>query len=349
MRKKIVYGILFAVSIGTYGFIPKHSPGYYEAIKPEVQEAQRKGAKAKIIYRVVNDEGTPVANTTVYGQWQNDYPRRTWKETFTTDINGEFVAKGKVGGRFGFYVRKDGYYLSSTGLNFHCREGVSPLVKDGKWQPYGEHRTLVVKRIKNPVEMRFHNWGMGGCRAPATNVWVGLDFEMGQWCKPYGNGKHDDVMIRFGGTIVDDFTWDTKTEISFTNVPYAGFYMMQKDMFSTMKTCYEAMTNDSAYAERTITLTSKGRRGIPPNKETTDKIASDKYLVFRTRCIIDENGRIVSAHYGKISGDFRGSLQLIFFTHNSYADEAGIYFNPTPNDPNLEDARSVRLLSHSGE
>ena len=125
--------------------------------------------------------------------------------------------------------------------------------------------------------------------------------------------------------------------------------MMQKDMFSTMKTCYEAMTNDSAYAERTITLTSKGRRGIPPNKETTDKIASDKYLVFRTRCIIDENGRIVSAHYGKISGDFRGSLQLIFFTHNSYADEAGIYFNPTPNDPNLEDARSVRLLSHSGE
>ena len=33
----------------TLADIPKHSATYYEAIKPEVQEAQRKGAKAKII------------------------------------------------------------------------------------------------------------------------------------------------------------------------------------------------------------------------------------------------------------------------------------------------------------
>lgn len=340
--------VVLAGSARVHEFSPGFQAIYDASTTPEVQEAQRKGAKAKIIYRIVDDEGVPITNTVVHGTWRNDFPRKTWKESFVTDTNGEFVAEGKVGGAFGFYVKKDGYYMSSTGQNFHWREGVSPLVKDGKWQPYGEHRTLVVKRIKNPVDMKFHNWGIDGCCAPATNVWIGLDFEKGQWCKPYGNGKYEDVMVRFSGIIVDDFTWDTKTEISFANVPYAGLYMMQKDTFSTMKTCYAALTNDSAYTEKTITLTSKGRRGISPNKQTTDKIAADKYMVFRTRCAVDEKGGLVSAHYGKISGELGGLLGLLFRTRSTLAVEAGIYFNPTPNDPNLEDARNVRLLEQNG-
>lgn len=341
-------GVVCSMFAEVHRFSPEFQAIYDAATAPEVQKATRKGAKAKIVYRVVDDEGTPITNTAVHGQWQNDYPRKTWKEDFVTDCNGEFIAKEKVGGRFGFYVKKEGYYLSSTGVDFHWREGVSPLVKDGKWQPYGEHRTLVVKRIKNPVDMKFHNWGIEGCCAPATNVWIGLDFEKGQWCKPYGSGEYEDVMIRFSGIIVDDFTWDTKTEISFANVPYAGLYMMQKDTFSTMKTCYEALTNDSAYTEKTITLTSKGRRGIAPNKQTTDKIAADKYIVFRTRCTVDEKGRLVSAHYGKISGELGGLLELLFCTRSTLAVEAGIYFNTTPNDSNIEDARNVRLLEQNG-
>ena len=139
--------VLFA-SVVAKADIPKHSATYYEAIRPEVQEAMRKGAKARLAYRIVDDEGAPITNVTVYGQWQNDYPRKTWKETFVTDCNGEFVAEDNVGGRFGFYVKKDGYYLSSTGVDFHWRKGVAPLVKDGKWQPYGETSTLVLNNIK---------------------------------------------------------------------------------------------------------------------------------------------------------------------------------------------------------
>ena len=40
----IVIGAL--VSMVASADIPKHGATYYEAIKPEVQEAQRKGAKA---------------------------------------------------------------------------------------------------------------------------------------------------------------------------------------------------------------------------------------------------------------------------------------------------------------
>ena len=344
MRKAVTGAIVLCSSILALAFVPKHSATYWEAIKPEVQEAQRKGAKAKLIYKIVDDEGTPITNAMVYGQWQNDYPRKTWKETLVTDANGEFVAKGKVGGRFGFYVKMNGYYLSSTGIDFHWREGVSPLVKDGKWQPYGERRMLVVKRKKKPIVMKWHNFGIDGYLAPATNVWIGLDLEMGQWCKPYGNGVHEDVKLRFSGVIASRHTWDTKTEFSFSNTPYAGFYLMTKDAYSDMKSCYSASTNDSSYAEREFFLVSSGGKGIPPRKQTANRLAEGKYIVFRTRCTVNEDGKLVSAHYGKICGELWGGKYKLMFRGN----DNGIYFNPTPNDSNLEDMETINRLKLLG-
>ncbi len=42
---------------------------------------------------------------------------------------------------------------------------------------------------------------------------------------------------------------------------------------------------------------------------------------FRLRTVVDEKGEIVSCHYAKAYGDI---------------PDLKIYFNPTPNDPNLE-------------
>ena len=53
----------------------------------------------------------------------------------------------------------------------------------------------------------------------------------------------------------------------------------------------------------------------------------DEYLVFRTRVVKDEKGNIVSANYGEIYGAIR--------TVGFFGAKA-IYFNPTPNDTNLE-------------
>ena len=54
----------------------------------------------------------------------------------------------------------------------------------------------------------------------------------------------------------------------------------------------------------------------------------DEYLVFRTRIVKDDNGNIVSANYGKIYGAIR--------TVGFFGAKA-IYFNPTPNDVNMEE------------
>ena len=305
-------------------FSPEFQAVYDAATTPEVQEAQRKGAKAKLIYKIVDDEGTPITNTTVYGQWQNDYPRKTWKETFVTDANGEFIAKDKVGGRFGFYVKEDGYYLSSTGVDFHWREGVSPLVKDGKWQPYGEYRTLVVKRKKNPVAMASLHYTP--IAVPATNVWVGIDLESFQWTRPYGNGEHDDMLLRFNYKKHDRYAvqWATM-EVSFTNNQYAGFYVLPQDAYSEMKSPYHATTN-------AVFLQTHTFRQEFFNKYV-DAIGNGDCMIFRTRSRVDNKGNLISAHYGKIYGlwEFSDVIRI-----------RDVFFNPNPNDTNLEDMKTFK-------
>ena len=54
-----------------------------------------------------------------------------------------------------------------------------------------------------------------------------------------------------------------------------------------------------------------------------------KYFAFRTRVKLDKNGDIKEANYGKIYGpiNYGNGVRKIQFTY---------YFNPTPNDRNLE-------------
>lgn len=71
-------------------------------------------------------------------------------------------------------------------------------------------------------------------------------------------------------------------------------------------------------------------------ERTDDRIIQDSKLgerevmVFRGRAEMDPQGKIVNARYGKIYGPFKfaqGPKKLVDFTY---------YFNPTPNDRNLE-------------
>ena len=52
---------------------------------------------------------------------------------------------------------------------------------------------------------------------------------------------------------------------------------------------------------------------------------------FRVRTKLDENGNVVSARYGKIYGDF---MQFSY------------YFNPTPNDRNVEFDPKQNLMTN---
>lgn len=323
--KNIVVGVIVASSpLIAFAFVPKHSASYYETQKPEVQEAWRKGAKAKIEYRIVDENDKPLANQRIGFSWQNDYPRKKWGGYATTDTNGIVVLQDKVGSQMTIGVAREGYYGSGDEVVFYARDGISPLVKDGKWQPYGENRTLVVKRKRNPIDAPTLLHSV--INVPATNVWLGLDMETFKWVKPYGDGLHSDMLLRFNSDPINKYevNWATM-DVSFTNNPYAGFYVLPKDGFSEMKSVYHADTNMAFRTEITYSI---GR--LPKDDNLLD---DGHYMVFRTRTTVDDEGKLVSAHYGKIYGRWGiwgGTKARMMF------------FNTTPNDTNLEDMATYK-------
>ena len=111
--------------------------------------------------------------------------------------------------------------------------------------------------------------------------------------------------------------WSTM-DISFTNNAYAGFYELKKDSYSEMKNPYSVDTNQTFIVTNTY--------GTVGTKENI--LGSGSCLVFRTRTKVDEDGQLVSAHYGMIYGRWTTEFGM---------KAEAIFFNPRPNDTNLED------------
>lgn len=112
----------------------------------DAEESIRNGAEAKYVYRVVDDEGAPVSNATAhvcftsYGRPQDN---ANWE--VQTDTNGIFSVRHVFNERFCLEIQKEGYYRTKEEI-FYL--GMKELpVKDGKWLPYGEERTIVLNKI----------------------------------------------------------------------------------------------------------------------------------------------------------------------------------------------------------
>ena len=99
-----------------------------------------------------------------------------------------------------------------------------------------------------------------------------------------------------------------------------GFILMDAERYRIFKlTIATAVYNQRFDFVREITPTNF--------IEKTDVLCDDEYLVLRTRVKKDTQGVIVSANYSKIYGMF--AIDRILYFRESF-------FNPTPNDPNLE-------------
>ena len=285
------------------------------------------GALAKVNVRVVDQDGQPVSDAKIMGGFttgcrMDDYILVDG----LTNTNGEFTAESKCTEFLRFDVRKEGYYCTKEKIIFN-RPKAASIVVDGKWLPYGETRTVVLKKIKNPVQIG--EFGRCSIPIPVYDKWVGYDFEKKQWLPPYGGGKCSDVLLKFGKALTHkQFDYKMTMEVSFTNNPYAGFYQMKEDAFSERKTAYRADPNANFYAERSYVQERH------PNAPCTDnRLDNDSYLIFRTRTKIDEKGRLISAHYGIIRGRWSFFSSML---------SGGFLFNSTPNDTNLEDAETAR-------
>lgn len=291
----------------------------------EFQQAIRYGATAQVSVRIVDDSQKPVSGVTVESRFDGALRSRGCVVTVTTDTNGMAIVTGKTGKSVAIRATKPGYYGVSDQI---CFISQGQGVEEGKWKPWNVARTLVLRPVKNPVaqKMPIDDWRI----AKTPSAWIGFDIEKYDFVKPHGNGEVADMEIKYevdghdlknldGMDIYIRFPWN-----------YAGAYYQNRCMTSDFKDAYFAVTNavylkDFHFFDHTV----RDGHGhvVRHDKQIFD---NSKAMIIRSRCVVDEEGRLKEARYSEI-------------THFRFGcDENGCclmfqpIFNPTPNDPNLE-------------
>lgn len=216
-----------------------------------------------------------------------------------------------------FYAKKEGYYPTATDGEH------SPLAKD--FDP-SKLVTIRLKPIKNPISMYAKNLTaeeVGGLKMPNYDgKSFGYDLVAGDWVVPHGKGVVSDFIFKFEGNegrVLNLEEWEKKITLRFSNekdgiIAWMGTSEAGRMYGSELVSDYEAAKE--GYQDTWVQRTWKEKGGY---HQTTSNM--DRNFYFRVRTKVDENGNIISAHYGKIYGDFMS------FTY---------YLNPTPNDRNVE-------------
>ena len=148
-----------------------------------------------------------------------------------TDKNGEATFRHYHEGEHlsRVVVTHEGYYRFGRYYGDTVSFGVRRKRNDVEQGPIVHN--VILKEIRQPVSMSYIH--APSIVVPTTNMWLGVDLESFQWTSPYGNGKHNDMLLRFNYEMHDKYAeqWATM-DVSFTNNPCAGFYLPRQPVAS---------------------------------------------------------------------------------------------------------------------
>lgn len=252
----------------------------------------------KVVLKAIDDNGNPVAGANLGFSWGllgNPKPDTDYSNTLA-DGNGAASFSGETKfGRYAYGASKDGYY-STRGI-----KGQFTTNKKGQWEPWGLTINVLLRPIKRPVPMyakALTGW------LPARETWVGYDLQKGDWVSPWGKGTLADIEFRYVGSVEDNFNYDGQLEL---RLPGAGNGIQSWETDQTngseFRMPYEAPQDGytSYWVWRNARITDK-----KPGATSTfvDESYPQRGFLLRTRAVVDSNGRIVRASYGKIHGPF---------------------------------------------
>ena len=197
-------------------------------------------------------------------------------------------------------------------------------VKDGKWQPWGMEMLLSLRRRLNPVDLIVSG---DSFYVPSTNSWIGFDMAKKDWVYEGKTGVKSDfeVFVTWDGKVTA-YSDMLKVDVRFTGRD-EGYYLADPISDCSFSGIYSANTNNVFRQEFSCRVVRDGRRmlsGIEPGK----------LIVMRSRCEHDNGHRLVGANYSVLNG---------FLLHGGFNGKVEMtmcyFFNPTPNDTNLEPKR----------
>lgn len=271
--------------------------------------------KAKI--KVVNDDGISIPRALVrVGYYTNSISAVT---DGITDTNGIFMFAHIARSEYAivnFEAEKEGYYSINQEVD------LAPPYNPAKWNV---EKTLVLKQIFKPTAM-YAKWLNEN--PPTLEQPIGYDLTMGDWVCAGHKGLNKDIIFQKWAYRKSGSDYEYKVNVTF---PKDGdgiqiYTMPDSAIGSSLRSPHEAPLNGY---QPELNKERSAHPGQPPKNDDDP----NRIYLFRVRTVKDQNGNIVSAHYGKIYGDF------MQFTY---------YLNPTPNDRNIEFDPKQNLI-HSAQ
>lgn len=287
--------------------------------------------KMDLLVTVIDDKGKSVSNALVRGYFDDprdpDFCGETYK--IRTSENGIVVIKGHGYSLTEGMVFCKGYY--DTDYKFYFKD--LPEIKEGDHAGLRK-MDLILKKRRHPIPMYVKRVRIN---IPEEQQDFGFDMRVGDWVKPHGRGKTADIYFRHFMERTDIFHITNTINVVIKD-NMCGIQKLDNDQYSQFKTFH--LAPEKGYL-RELEFSYKRRR---------DKIFENtmlkktEYLVFKCRPKYDEKGNLVSAHYGKIIFPLNCGKEV-----NAQFSELGFtyYFNPTPNDRNLEFAPKKSLFPPS--
>jgi hypothetical protein len=284
------------------------------------------GQEAKITVHVTDENGIAVSYAQAVAQFQNALKpgegQGTGRPTEVrdlTDTNGMCVLTGNgTDGSVGIGILKEGYYYGNAEVSFTNGDHIL-----NRWLPWNPTVEVIIQ--KKGVQVPMYARKVNEVKIPTENQPVGFDLMAGDWVAPYGKGETPDFRFKLDSKPEPEapprefppydviwtikFSNDSDGIQSATALPH-GFRVARQSPTDG----YEPQLVKHSYKEL----------GQPAHVDFRE---GQNYF-FRVRTKKDAQGNIVSAFYGKISGDFRGGITgKLTFTY---------YLNPEPNSRNME-------------
>jgi len=270
---------------------------------------------------VIGENLNPIENAEVVIGFAGYHPHQSEVNKGLSNKEGVFKATGQPLLSIVTWADKERYYETR---------------KDRLSKERDHDLTLVLREKKNPIPLYAKDEGL---RLPVNRKWIGYDFEVGDWVGKFGEGKIIDVFFKCNTEVTQPRDGQGTLEMKFKEDE--GLILVKDEFLSLskMKMPHEAPLEgyDPVFFREEESFRNKNRQ------------LNIGYF-FRTR-VIKEGDKIVSARYGKIiqdinfypvlteakdeNGDVSDSYATVAFTY---------YFNPTPNDRNLEFDPSQNLI-----
>lgn len=287
-------------------------------------------AEARIVFHLRDDAGAPVDTAKVNVFFDMADRSKGVRVVSHTDTNGICEVVGQTRGVIEVSLEKEGYYRSKGEICL-ISQGDEHAVSMGRWQPWPLRKDMVLPKVRNPEAVRTER--SGWLVTKQLNRWVGFDVRAHDYVAPWGKGCTADFEVMFDWDGVVGSRYNGMTLRMRFPEKNAGGYWQNRYLGSDILGVYNAdphATYVSEFSWSEVVERDAHGRARKWNRRLFD---SAQVLVCRSRCRLDEKGKLERACYFQVS-----NLEFACDTEGVAMRFVSAY-NPLPNGVNLECSR----------